>query len=144
MTRTDPPASDPAEAALRALSGVGPRVCEKLARLGIFRIDHLLLHLPRAYEDRTRVISLDALRPNVRCMVEGIVQDARVELFRGRRLRVKLADDSSGTLELCFMRFSPFQQEQLVPGTRVRCFRGSQAMAPHVPDVSPGIRTCLG
>ncbi|MCY3852521.1 MAG: ATP-dependent DNA helicase RecG [Gammaproteobacteria bacterium] len=122
MTRTDSPASDPAEAALRALPGVGPRVCEKLARLGIFRIDHLLLHLPRAYEDRTRVISLDALRPNVRCMVEGIVQDARVEFYRGRRLRVKLADDSSGMLELCFMRFSPFQQEQLVPGARVRCF----------------------
>lgn len=122
MTRTDPPASDPAEAALRALPGVGPRVCEKLARLGIFRIDHLLLHLPRAYEDRTRVISLDALRPNVRCMVEGVVQDARVEFYRGRRLRVRLADDSPGLLELCFMRFSPFQQEQLVPGARVRCF----------------------
>ena len=122
MTRTDSSAPDPAVAALRALSGVGPRVCEKLARLGITRIDHLLLHLPRAYEDRTRLVSLDALRPSTRCMVEGIVQDARVEFYGGRRLRVKLADDSPGKLELCFMRFSTFQQEQLVPGARVRCF----------------------
>ena len=122
MPRTDPPTPDPAVAALQALPGVGPRVCEKLARLGITRIDHLLLHLPRAYEDRTRLVSLDALRPGVRCMVEGIVQDARVEFYGGRRLRVKLADDSPGVLELCFMRFSAFQQEQLVPGARVRCF----------------------
>ena len=122
MPSTDPSASDPAVAALLALPGVGPRVREKLARLGISRIDHLLLHLPRAYEDRTRLVSLDALRPNVRCMVEGIVQQARVEFYGGRRLRVKLADDSPGVLELCFMRFSSFQQEQLVPGTRVRCF----------------------
>ena len=122
MTRTDSSTPDPAVAALRALSGVGPRVCEKLARLGITRIDHLLLHLPRTYEDRTQLVSLDALRPGTRCMVEGIVQDARVEFYGGRRLRVKLADDSPGMLELCFMRFSTFQQEQLVPGARVRCF----------------------
>ncbi len=122
MTRTDPPVSDPAEAALTALPGVGPRIREKLARLGITRIDHLLLHLPRAYEDRTRLAPLDALRPGVRCMVEGVVRDVRVESYRGRRLRVRLGDDSPGALELCFMRFSSFQRDQLAPGTRVRCF----------------------
>ncbi len=154
MTRTDSPAPDPAVAALRALSGVGPRVCEKLARLGITRIDHLLLHLPRTYEDRTQLVSLDALRPGIRCMVEGIVQDARVEFYGGRRLRVKLADDSSGTLELCFMRFSAFQQEQLVPGARVRCFgevklwRRTFRMfhpeyEPVTPDTSPGAAASL-
>ena len=154
MTRTDSSAPDPAVAALRALPGVGPKVCEKLMRLGISRIDHLLLHLPRAYEDRTRLVPLDALRPGVRCAVEGIVQDARVEFYGGRRLRVKLADDSPGMLELCFMRFSTFQQEQLVPGTRVRCFgevklwrRNFRIFHPEyelvAPGASPGVAASL-
>ena len=122
MPPIDSSAPDPAVAALLALPGVGPQIRGKLERLGIFRIDHLLLHLPRAYEDRTRRLPLNALRPGIRCLVEGVVQQARVEFHGGRRLRVKLADDSPGMLELCFMRFSPFQQEQLVPGARVRCF----------------------
>ena len=122
MGRTEPAAADPAVAALLELPGVGPRVREKLGRLGIARIDHLLLHLPRDYEDRTRTVPLDQLRPGERCRVEGVVSGARVELYRGRRLRVQLADDTGAALELYFMRFSAFQQEQLVPGARVRCF----------------------
>ena len=151
MTRTDSPAPDPAVAALRALPGVGPRVCEKLARLGITRIDHLLLHLPRAYEDRTRLVPLDALRPGARCMVEGVVRDARVEFYGGRGLRVRLVDDSPGVLELRFMRFSAFQQEQLVPGARVRCFgevklwrRTLRMFHPEYELVTPGSRSDAG
>ena len=71
------------EKALRDLPGVGPKVCEKLQRLDIYRIDHLLLHLPKSYEDRTRTVPLDQLRPNERCQVEGIVKEARVEYFQG-------------------------------------------------------------
>ena len=122
MGRTEPAAADPAVAALLALPGVGPRIREKLGRLGVARIDHLLLHLPRDYEDRTRTVPLAELRPGERCRVEGVVSRARVELFRGRRLRVRLEDDAGAALELYFMRFSAFQQEQLVPGARVRCF----------------------
>ena len=122
MERIEPAAADPAVAALLGLPGIGPRIREKLGRLGIARIDHLLLHLPRDYEDRTRTVPLGELRPGERCRVEGVVLGARVELFRGRRLRVQLEDDAGAALELYFMRFSSFQQEQLAPGARVRCF----------------------
>ena len=109
-------------AALRQLPGVGPKVAEKLARLGIVGIDHLLLHLPRDYEDRTRRVPLAELVSGQACRVEGVVCDARVEHYRGRRLRARIADDSGGTLDLYFMRFSPFQKEQLTPGTQVLCY----------------------
>ena len=127
MPRTDSSASvsaasGPLAAALRDLPGVGPKVLEKLRRLRVERLDHLLLHLPKGYEDRTRLVPLDALQPGARCMVEGVVQGARVEYFRGRRLRVQLGDDSLASLELLFMRFTAFQQSQLAPGARVRCF----------------------
>ncbi len=122
MARENPAQPDPAQAALRALSGVGPRVEEKLARLGIHRIDHLLLHLPRNYEDRTRIVPLNELLPEQRCSVMGFVSAARVETYRGRRLRVLLEDDSGATLELLFMRFNRFQQDQLVEGAMVRAF----------------------
>ena len=113
---------DLAQAALWALPGVGPNVQGKLARLGIHRIDHLLLHLPRNYEDRTRVVPLNALQPNQKCSVIGFVSAVRVETYRGRRLRVILEDDSGANLELFFMRFNRFQQNQLIKGAMVRCF----------------------
>ena len=106
------------------LSGVGPKILEKLERLGIYRLEHLLLHLPRDYEDRTRVTPINQLRPGGdRCQVEGVVVDARVEFFSGqRRLRVKIEDDSGATLELYFMRFNRFQQDKLAIGVAVRCY----------------------
>ena len=45
------------------LKGVGPKVAEKLARLGLQRQRDLLFHLPLRYEDRTFVTPLGSLQP---------------------------------------------------------------------------------
>ena len=40
---------------LQSLQGVGPRLLERLQRLGIRTLEELLFHLPLRYQDRTRV-----------------------------------------------------------------------------------------
>ena len=104
------------------LSGVGPRVAEKLAARGLLTLQDLWLHLPLCYEDRTQLTSIRNLQPGVAAQVEGRVE-AVERGFRYRpMLRVAIGDDSHATLVLRFFHFRAAQVAQFVPGTLVRCY----------------------
>ncbi len=107
---------------LTSLSGVGPAVAEKLAARGLLTLQDLWLHLPRQYEDRTRITPIRALQPGVVAQVEGTVE-AVERGFRYRpMLRVAIGDDSQGTLVLRFFHFRSQQVNQFRVGARVRCY----------------------
>ena len=40
---------------LSALKGIGPKLQERLAKLGLQNVQDVLLHLPLRYEDRSRI-----------------------------------------------------------------------------------------
>lgn len=46
---------------LTSLSGVGAKVAEKLAKVGLHSVQDLLFHLPLRYEDRTRIYPIAKL-----------------------------------------------------------------------------------
>ena len=48
---------------VRELKGVGPKMADKLAGLGIHTVQDLLFHLPLRYQDRTRITPIGALQP---------------------------------------------------------------------------------
>src|SRR5699024_5630909 len=107
---------------LDTLKGVGPAVSSALARLGLERVRDAWFHLPLRYEDRTRVMPVDALLAGQSALVEGVIE-ASESSFRYRpQLRVALVDDAGGTLLLRFFHFRRAQLEALRPGTRLRCF----------------------
>ncbi|MDN5874788.1 MAG: DEAD/DEAH box helicase, partial [Sinobacteraceae bacterium] len=103
------------------LRGVGPRVQDKLRRLGIERLGDMLFHLPHRYSDRTRLTPLDCARASSDILIEGVVEFAQVRIGRRRSLLVRLADNT-GTITLRFFHFSKQQQAGLESGTRLRCF----------------------
>ncbi|NDK37984.1 ATP-dependent DNA helicase RecG [Pseudoxanthomonas gei] len=104
------------------LSGVGPRVAEKLAARGLLTLQDLWLHLPLRYEDRTQLTPIRNLQPGVAAQVEGRVE-AVERGFRYRpMLRVAIGDDSQATLVLRFFHFRAAQVAQFAPGTVVRCY----------------------
>ena len=114
--------ADPAHCPLTALPGVGARTAEKLAARGIVTLQDLWLHLPRQYEDRTRLTPIAALRAGVPAQVEGTVE-AVERGFRYRPLlRVALDDGSRATLVLRFFHFRAAQVAQFAVGTRVRAY----------------------
>ncbi len=104
------------------LHRVGPRISQRLAKLGIETVADLLFHLPVRYQDRTRVRPIYGLQPGEEVVVEGVVTDARISYGRRRSLKVWLQDDSGGGLMLRFFHFGPGQTQALRPGTRLRCF----------------------
>lgn len=111
----------PAERPVSDLSGIGPKLAERLARLGIHRATDLLFHLPLRYEDRTRVTPIGALNAGRHCLIEGVVEHAEVAQRRRRMLLARVAD-GTGAITLRFFHFVAAQKQALTPGARVRCF----------------------
>jgi ATP-dependent DNA helicase RecG len=125
---------------LATLSGVGPRVAEKLAARGLLTLQDLWLQLPRLYEDSTRISPFRSLQAGVAAQVEGVVE-AVDRGFRYRpMLRVAIGDDSQSTLVLRFFHFRSAQVAQFVPGTRVRCYGTPRAGQQGLEIVHPSYR----
>jgi ATP-dependent DNA helicase RecG len=110
---------------VRYLKGVGPRVAEKLEKLGIRTQRDLLFHLPLRYEDRTEVTAIGALQAGQRSLVQAEVLQAATSFRRqGRSRRVLVAKlgDHSAVLTIRLFYFSARQQQMLEKGNWVRCF----------------------
>ena len=110
------------------VSGIGPKQAEKLAKLSIFSIQDLLLHLPFRYEDRTRVTPISECRPGMLVVIEGVIQQTRIIPAR-RRMMVCMVSDGEAFIQLRFFNFFQNMQRHLASGQRVRCFgeiRGGQ------------------
>lgn len=110
------------------LKGVGPSVTEKLARLGVFRIGDLLLHLPSRYQDRSRLVALGDVQARQECLVQGQVVDSKLAYGRRRSWLVTI-EDTTGYLGLRFFHFSNQQRAGLKPGMFVRCFGEARLVA---------------
>jgi ATP-dependent DNA helicase RecG len=86
---------------LTRLPGIGPKTAAILAEAGFVTVLDLLLHLPRRYEDRTRLVALDgSLPPGELVLVRGRVAQARVQRVPRRRMTITraLVDDGRGLL----------------------------------------------
>jgi len=106
---------------LSLLKGVGPRIEEKLNKIGLQNIQDLLFHLPLRYQDRTRVLPMGSLRVGDQAVVEGTVDLTEVSFGRRRMLLCHISD-GTGSLLLRFFHFSNAQKESLARGSHIRCF----------------------
>ena len=127
---------------IRALHGVGEAVAQLLAKLSIHHSDDLLFHLPRDYEDRSRIIAMADVQVGHSVLLEGSVQ--AVESQNGRRpsLAVKLSD-GSGQVTLRFYHVYNGLKEKFGIGQNFRVFgeirlgaRGIELYHPEVKAVS--------
>jgi ATP-dependent DNA helicase RecG len=109
------------EESVAVLRGIGPRVGERLAHLGVHTVADLLCLLPIRYEDRTELRPLGSLRPGEKVLAEGKIELAEV-IYRGRRAMLCRISDGTGAITLRFFHFSRAQQNNLVRGATLRCF----------------------
>lgn len=104
-----------------ALKGVGAALAQTLLKLDIRSVQDLVFHLPRQYEDRSRITPIGALRPGLSAQVEAEVQLADIVIGRRRSLVVRV-QDGSGQLTLRFYHFNNAQKEKFQRGMRLRIF----------------------
>ncbi len=105
--------SDP----VTVLKGVGPARAKQFENLNIFTLRDLICHFPRGYEDRTQLVPVASLQPDVpACFRAMVMNTPRTNHIRkGLDLtRVQLADHS-GRLNVTFFN-NKYAAEQLQYG----------------------------
>lgn len=106
---------------LSTLTGVGPTMLKRLARLGLHTVQDLLFHLPLRYEDRTQVTPIAALEAHQTTAVEGRIQS--VELRHGRKMSLLChVTDDTGRLTLRFFHFNAGMRNALRIGEPIWAF----------------------
>jgi len=106
---------------ITTLKGVGAALAEKLMKLNIRTVQDMLFHLPRQYEDRSRITPIGGLRPGLSAQVDADVVLSDVVFGRRRSLVVKV-QDGTGTLTLRFYHFNNAQKDAMARGLRLRIF----------------------
>lgn len=97
---------------------------EQLHKLGLVRVQDLLFHFPRDYEDFTNQTTIAQLQEDVMQTVMGTITSTRKRLLRGGKTLVNafVQDDSGAYLELLWFN-QPYRYTQYTEGQRV-CVSG--------------------
>lgn len=105
-------------APLTSLRGVGRKLAQAAARLGVETVGDLLWHVPFDYLDRSRLLRISELRLGESATLAVAVRSARVRPTRRRGLRIVEAEvaDPSGTVKAVWFN-QAWLAERLTPGT---------------------------
>lgn len=103
---------------MTALSGVGESLGGRLADLGIHRIFDMLMHLPRDYEDRSRLVPIRDVQHGMNALVAGVV--THVENSRSGMSVV--LEDETGVLALRFFKVYAGLKNTMVVGANITAF----------------------
>ena len=99
------------------LKGVGPAKAKQFENLNIFTLRDLICHFPRGYEDRTKLVPIEKLEPDVPACFRAMVMNTprTTHIRKGLDLTKVQVADSSGRLNLTFFN-SKFAAESLQYG----------------------------
>ncbi|VAW96498.1 ATP-dependent DNA helicase RecG [hydrothermal vent metagenome] len=118
------------------IKGVGPKVAEKLTKLGIVSAQDLLFHLPYRYEDRTRIVPIGSLRIGDHAVIQGTIELTEIKFGRKRMLVCRVRDGSA-LLVLRFFHFTQSQKTNLARGKTIRCFGEVRRSGSHLEMTHP-------
>ena len=104
-----------------SLVGIGNQTAIRLEKLGIYKVQDLIFHLPLRYEDRTRIYPIGSLVPGQSILVCGKIEIVDI-ITRGRGSLVCKISDGTGLLTLRFFHFNARQQSILKTDTLLSCF----------------------
>ena len=113
--------ANPIQLPVSSLAGIGAQSALRLEKLGIFKVEDLLFHLPLRYQDRSKITPINQLIPGSSALITGTV-DYIDTIQRGRSSLICKISDDTGSLNLRFFHFSVQQTQQLKPGTLIGCF----------------------
>ena len=135
--------ADPLATPVLQLKGVGPALAERLAQKGLATVEHLLLNLPRRYEDRRTPRTIEAAPVGERSVIAGRIVKASEARGRRRRLEVLVRDEAGSTLVCIWFHYRPsllerftkaFLAHVLVSGDVREGFHGGGKVMHH-PDI---------
>lgn len=117
------PAVDPDPEGLRQsiqiLKGVGPKIGERLAKLGASNIWELLYILPHRYDDYTQMKPINRLAYGEQVTVIGTIWETRARRTRNNQVLVQsIINDGSGSVQATWYN-QPWLTEKLKAGMQI-------------------------
>ena len=99
------------------LKGIGPTKAKQFANLNIFTLGDLICHFPRGYEDRTKLVPIEKLEPDVPACFKAMVMNTprTAHIRKGLDLTKVQVADTTGRLNLTFFN-NKYVTEQLQYG----------------------------
>ena len=99
------------------LKGVGPTKAKQFANLNILTLGDLICHFPRGYEDRTKLVPIEKLEPDVPACFKAMVMNTprTAHIRKGLDLTKVQVADTTGRLNLTFFN-NKYVSEQLQYG----------------------------
>jgi len=101
------PPADPLATPLLQLRGVGPAIAEKLHAKGFETVEHLLLNLPRRYEDRRKPRTVAEAPVGERSVIAGTIMKVAEARGRRRRMEVIVRDEERSSLICIWYHYRP-------------------------------------
>ncbi len=121
-----------------SLNGLGSKTQDKLNAIGIYRLEHLLFHLPYRYQNKTKLTKLDNAQIGEEILVQLTIERIEEIPSRQRQLLCYLTDEYSQKLILRFFHFNQYQKQQFIRGDTIQCFSevkiGRQGLEMHHPE----------
>ena len=95
---------------ITTLKGVGPKKAKAFEKMNIHTLEDLAYTIPRQYEDRRNIVSIDHLKEGETAVFKATVDLVAPGRFRGRRGQVLklLVSDDTGSIEVVFFNASFF------------------------------------
>jgi ATP-dependent DNA helicase RecG len=108
------------DAEVATLPGIGPKLTEACARLGLLTLGDLIEHVPHSYRDRADAVAIAELEIGEDATLIAEVRSVRLRPTRRRRLSIVEATvvDDSGELKASWFN-QAWLVERLKPGTRL-------------------------
>ena len=104
------------------LKGVGEKVAEKLATIGINGINDVLFHLPSSYTDHS-VVDLNQADHGANITVEGTVKtEPQIAFFRKGKSRLTFFMDANGIYVKVTFFNQPYLKKNIVNGEFIRLY----------------------
>ena len=105
--------SDP----ITMLKGIGPAKAKQFANLNIFTLRDLICHFPRGYEDRTKLVPIEKLEPDVPACFKAMVMNTprTAHVRKGLDITKVQVADHTGRLNVTFFN-NRYVSDQLVYG----------------------------
>ena len=99
--------------------GVGPARAEKLGKIGLLTARDMLLHVPRRYEDRTRLANISSLVPGEEATIRGRVINIRTgRPRRGPTILTATVEDATAPVDVMWFN-QRYLAEVLREGTEL-------------------------
>ena len=129
-----PSISDP----IISIKGLGKKTSDRLNKLGIHTVEHLVFHLPSRYQDKTSITPLSDARINDEILIEATIDRIEVIPSRQRQLLCYLSDQQNHRILLRFFHFTQYQKQALIRGESMQCFGeikiGRKGLEMHHPE----------